>query len=85
MAIGLAFRLLVIAHPTETLTARYRADDYFYYLRVAANVADGHGSSFDEGITKTNGYQPLFLWSLVGVFRLVSVRPTRLITGRGEK
>ena len=81
VAIGLAFRLSVIAHPTETLTARYLADDYFYYLGVAANVADGHGSSFDGGITKTNGYQPLFLWSLVGVFGLGASRLTAIHVG----
>jgi hypothetical protein len=65
---GLAFRAAVIALPTETLTARYLADDYFYYLGVAANLADGNGSSFDGGVTRTNGYQPLFLWSLVATF-----------------
>ena len=70
IGLGLAFRLYVIALPTEALTARYLADDYFYYLNVAFNIADGHGSSFDGGLTSTNGYQPLFLWLLAGVFAL---------------
>lgn len=68
VAIGLLFHIYVIALPTETLTARYLADDYFYYLAVAHNIAAGHGSSFDGGITATNGYQPLFLAFLVIVF-----------------
>jgi hypothetical protein len=67
-AMGLLFHLYVIALPTATLTARYLADDYFYFLNVAHNIASGSGSSFDGGITSTNGYQPLFLVTLVLVF-----------------
>ncbi len=53
-------------------------DDFYYYLKVAQNIAAGRGSSFD-GFTLTNGYHPLYLivfvavskvtTSLVGVFR----------------
>lgn len=35
------------------------ADDAFYYLRIAHNIARGHGSTFD-GTAVTNGYQPLW-------------------------
>lgn len=41
-------------------------DDFFYYLVVARNIAQGHGSTFN-GIVPTNGYQPLWLWILVCV------------------
>ena len=81
VALGFAFRASVIALPTETLSARYLADDYFYYLGVAANLANGHGSSFDGGITRTNGYQPLFLWSLVGTFLLGASRVAAIHVG----
>ena len=81
VALGLAFRASVIALPTEHLSARYLADDYFYYLGVAANLATGHGSSFDGGITSTNGYQPLFLWSLVGTFLLGASRDAAIHVG----
>ncbi len=37
------------------------ADDSFYYLRIAQNVVDGRGSTFD-GTHATNGYHPL--WQL---------------------
>jgi hypothetical protein len=53
-------------------------DDFYYYLKVAQNVADGMGSTFN-GITRTNGYHPLYFLilvlicklsaSLVGIFR----------------
>lgn len=35
-------------------------DDAYYYLQVAYNIAHGAGSTFD-GITVTNGYQPLWM------------------------
>ena len=38
------------------------ADDAFYYLRIAHNVAGGLGSTFD-GTAVTNGYHPL--WEVV--------------------
>ncbi|MCU1323884.1 MAG: hypothetical protein JWM43_3533 [Acidobacteriaceae bacterium] len=39
-------------------------DDFLYYLKVAQSIAQGHGSTFN-GITETNGYQPLWLAVLV--------------------
>ena len=44
-------------------------DDLLYYLKVAQNLAHGHGSTFN-GLVRTNGYQPL--WFLV-LFALSSV------------
>jgi len=35
-------------------------DDFFYYLKVAQNLAHGHGSTFN-GLVHTNGYHPLWL------------------------
>lgn len=35
-------------------------DDAYYYLAIARNVVDGHGSTFDQ-INLTNGYHPLWL------------------------
>ena len=46
-----------------TLGVRFRAgpgvlaffnDDFFYYLKVAQNIAAGHGSTFDS-LHQTNG------------------------------
>lgn len=38
----------------------YLEDDFFYYLKVAVNLAHGHGSTFN-GLVPTNGYHPLWL------------------------
>jgi hypothetical protein len=39
-------------------------DDAYYYLVIARNVAFGHGVTAD-GLSPTNGFQPLWMWSLV--------------------
>ena len=36
-------------------------DDSFYYFQLARNLAAGQFSTFDGGITQTNGYHPLWL------------------------
>ncbi len=36
-------------------------DDAFYYFQTAKNLAAGKFSTFDDGITRTNGYHPLWL------------------------
>jgi len=44
----------------------FEYDDFFYYLKVAANLAHGHGSTYN-GIVPTNGYHPLWLLILMGL------------------
>lgn len=36
-------------------------DDAFYYFEIAKNLAAGKFSTFDGGITRTNGYHPMWL------------------------
>ena len=36
-------------------------DDAFYYFQIAKNLAQGNFSTFDDGITLTNGYHPVWL------------------------
>jgi len=48
----------------------YLSDDAYYYLRVAANIAHGAGSTFGN-LVPTNGYHPLWQLILVPVFWLV--------------
>jgi hypothetical protein len=38
----------------------FEYDDFFYYLKVAENLAAGNGSTYN-GIVATNGYHPLWL------------------------
>jgi hypothetical protein len=44
-------------------------DDLLYYLKVAQNLAHGHGSTFN-GVVPTNGYQPLWFLILTGLSRV---------------
>lgn len=44
-------------------------DDAYYYFKVAQNISEGHGSTFD-GINPTNGYHPLWLWINIPIFAL---------------
>lgn len=44
-------------------------DDAYYYFKVAQNITEGHGSTFD-GINPTNGYHPLWLVICIPVFAL---------------
>ena len=37
-------------------------DDSFYYFQIAWHLAQGNFSTFDGGITQTNGYHPLWAW-----------------------
>ena len=41
-------------------------DDFYYYLKVAQNLAHGSGSTFN-GIVQTNGYHPLWLLVITGL------------------
>ena len=36
-------------------------DDAFYYFQIAKSFAEGRFSTFDGGITRTNGYHPLWM------------------------
>jgi hypothetical protein len=41
----------------------FEQDDFFYYLKVASNLASGRGSTFN-GLVSTNGYHPLWMWTI---------------------
>jgi hypothetical protein len=44
-------------------------DDAYYYYKVAQNISEGHGSTFDN-IHPTNGYHPLWLLVCIPIFAL---------------
>lgn len=77
---GVSFRLHGALRPAHVLAARYLADDYFYFLSVARHLAAGHGSTFDGGVSFTNGYQPLFAW-LLGALFAVGLDKTAVLHG----
>jgi len=47
----------------------FTRDDAYYYFKVAQNISEGKGSTFD-GINLTNGYHPLWTLVCVPVFAL---------------
>lgn len=47
----------------------FKRDDAYYYFKVAQNITEGHGSTFD-GINPTNGYHPLWLIVCIPIFAL---------------
>jgi len=59
---------------------RVTLEDGFYYFKIAQNIAQGAGSTFD-GFNLTNGYHPLWLFSLVPLFWLTSAPGTALALG----
>ena len=52
-------------------------DDSFYYFQIAKNLAAGEFSTFDGGITRTNGFHPVWLL-LITPFYWVFDRETAL-------
>jgi len=59
----------------------FTRDDAYYYFKVAQNISEGYGSTFD-GINPTNGYHPLWAWVCVPIFALARfdlILPLRIL------
>src|SRR5689334_13555086 len=59
----------------------FTRDDAYYYFKVAQNISEGHGSTFD-GINPTNGYHPLWMLVCIPIFALARfdlVLPLRIL------
>jgi hypothetical protein len=59
----------------------FTRDDAYYYFKVAQNIAEGHGSTFD-GINPTNGYHPLWTLICIPIFALARfdlILPLRIL------
>ena len=61
-AIVLAIAAIIAIVPAGWHAQYMRIDDSFYYPIIARNIARGLGSTYDGGITLTNGYHPLWAW-----------------------
>ena len=57
---GFAYYMLARFDLINLISNTY--DDAFYYFQIARNLAEGKFSTFDGGITRTNGYHPLWLF-----------------------
>jgi hypothetical protein len=56
-------------------------DDAYYYFKVAQNISEGRGSTFD-GVNLTNGYHPLWMLICVPIFALARfdlILPLRIL------
>jgi len=61
--------------------AWFMRDDAYYYFKVAQNIAEGLGSTFD-GINLTNGYHPLWMVICIPIFTLARfdlILPLRIL------
>ena len=62
LAYGTGFAVYMLARfDLINLIRDASKDDAFYYFQVARNLAEGKFSTFDGGITQTNGYHPLWM------------------------
>ena len=71
---GAAIRLFYAWQPLSVLIEQGMADDAFYYLNIARNIAGGLGVSFD-GSTPTNGFHPLYTLILTPIFKIFPASP----------
>ena len=63
LAYGAAFAwYLLDRFDLVNLVRDVNEDDSFYYFQIAWHMAGGEFSTFDGGITRTNGYHPLWLF-----------------------
>ena len=63
LAYGAGFAWYILARlDLINLIRGLSSDDAFYYFQIAHNLAEGKFSTFDGGITRTNGYHPLWLF-----------------------
>ena len=62
-AVLITLTIIAVSAPLGVLI-RYVQDDAFYSFEIARHIFLGHGSTFD-GISRTNGYQPLWVLILV--------------------
>ncbi len=70
---GVAYAIAVVTR-AQTAALSLLSDDAYYYFVIAQNALAGHGFTFD-GIAPTNGFHPLWMGVVLGVFKLA---------GRGE-
>jgi hypothetical protein len=77
----LAVHLYVAFAPANSLMNWYTTDDAFYYFKTAQNIGLGRDISFD-GISRTNGFHPLWMIICVPIFLLANLNlilPLRIV------
>jgi hypothetical protein len=64
---GFVWRGVFIYRDLDWLTNYWLFEDWGYSLKIARNLAAGLGETYD-GVVKTNGYQPLYVWLMIPVY-----------------
>lgn len=67
--------------PANSLINWYTTDDAYYYFKVAQNISEGYGVTFDR-IGRTNGFHPLWMLVCIPIFALARydlILPLRLV------
>lgn len=67
---GITLSLYVAFSSINNLIRWFSTDDGFFYFKVAQNVANGQGFTFD-GINRTNGFHPLWMVVCIAVYKVV--------------
>ncbi|MEN4100257.1 MAG: hypothetical protein ROW52_10075, partial [Anaerolineaceae bacterium] len=80
-ALVLAVHLYVAILPANSLMNWFHSDDAFYYFKVAQNIGEGHGITFDR-LGNNSGFHPLWMMLLTPLFTLARydlILPLRLV------
>jgi hypothetical protein len=74
--------LYAASSDAQNLSLRwFTRDDAYYYFKVAQNISEGYGSTFDR-INPTNGYHPLWMLICIPIFALARfdlILPLRIL------
>ena len=63
--------LSLALRPDSTVFMKPLSEDGYYSLAVARNISAGHGITID-GVTPTNGFQPLLTFIQAGLFKIAA-------------
>ncbi|HEU0293755.1 MAG TPA: hypothetical protein VFR47_13525 [Anaerolineales bacterium] len=70
VTILMAISLYAALSDAQNLSWRwFTRDDAYYYFKVAQNISEGRGSTFD-GLNPSNGYHPLWMLVCIPIFAL---------------
>ncbi|MBN1657232.1 MAG: hypothetical protein JXA93_02470, partial [Anaerolineae bacterium] len=69
LVLGLLIRALTVVLGVEVLLTKTLPDDAFYYFKIARQITQGHGVTFD-GLVPTNGFHPLWMVVITPIFAL---------------
>ncbi len=81
VAVILIVHIYISLTPANSLMNWFTTDDAFYYFKTAQNIGLGRDISFD-GISRTNGFHPLWMMICVPIFLLANVNlvvPLRIV------